>query len=116
MQYYSFDDGSFFLVATNTAVNFIAKFIFPLIFNMPFINAEVYNILYTYVYMRISCQYITKERDNMYTYHIPCCGCTSFRIILPITSSLQLTTKSALPSNASPSDTEQFDGEDKFNE
>ena len=36
---YSLDDGNFFLVASNTALNFIARFIFPLIFNIPFMNA-----------------------------------------------------------------------------
>ena len=36
---YSFDEGSFFLVAANTAVNFMARFIFPLIFSIPFMNA-----------------------------------------------------------------------------
>jgi len=36
---YSFDDGSFFLVAANTAVNFMARFIFPLILSIPFMNA-----------------------------------------------------------------------------
>jgi len=36
---YSFDVGNFFRVAAKTAVNFIARFIFPLIFNIPFMNA-----------------------------------------------------------------------------
>lgn len=36
---YNLDFGIFFLVAANTVVNFIPRFIFPLIFNLPFINA-----------------------------------------------------------------------------
>ena len=79
--YYSLDDGSFFLVAAKTAVNFIARLIFPLIFNIPFINA--------------------------------CCGCTSFLIILPITSSEHVTIKSAFPSKVSPFETLQEVGEER---
>jgi len=39
IRFYSFDLGNFFRVAAKTAVNFIARFIFPLIFNIPFMNA-----------------------------------------------------------------------------
>ena len=41
---YNFDDGSFFLVAAITAVNFIARLIFPFIFSIPFMNAFVYHV------------------------------------------------------------------------
>lgn len=44
---------------------------------------------------------------------IPCCGCTSFLIIFPITSSEQITLRSAFPSNASPSETLQLDGDER---